>query len=198
MKKLLLSLLIATLPWVAVADARAGGERKSVGKRVDCDITVGDRDAEGNNLVIAYCDWQVPVDKLKAAFKNVADHDDYLSSVVESEVLADGRVLQVHQADGISDRQITLQFSDENLDGGGYKVSWTRADKQEPLAEGRVDPPLDDGHWLVRPGKDGVNKVEYSLRYDPGGRVPTWIVRAFQKGGTGDILEEMLAAAKKL
>ena len=64
--------------------------------------------------------------------------------------------------------------------------------------EGRIDPPIDDGYWQVRPGENGINKVEYSLRYDPGGRVPTWIVRAFQKGGTGDILEEMLAAASKL
>ncbi len=197
MKDLLLLLLVALLQVSFLVDVQAGS-RKSVGKRVDCDITVGDRDADGNNLVIASCDWKVPIDKLKAAFKNVANHDEYLSSVVQSEVLADGRVLQVHQADGISDRQITLTFSHEDLAGGGYKVSWARSDKQEPLVEGRIDVPLNDGHWLVRPGKDGINKVEYSLRYDPGGRVPTWIVRAFQKGGTGDILEEMLAAAKKL
>ena len=74
MKKLLLCSLVALLQVSFLVDVQAGS-RKSVGKRVDCDITVGDRDAEGNNLVIAYCDWQVPVDKLKAAFKNVADLD---------------------------------------------------------------------------------------------------------------------------
>jgi hypothetical protein len=198
MKNCLMGLLVGFLCLALVPDARAGGERKKVASRVDCDITVGDRDSFGNNLVIAYCEWKVPLEKLKAAFADAAAHDDYLSSVVESTELADGRFLQVHQSDGISDRQITLSFTHEELDDGGYRVSWTRADKQEPLVKGRVDPPIDDGYWQVRPGENGINKVEYSLRYDPGGRVPTWIVRAFQKGGTGDILEEMLLAASGL
>jgi len=200
MKGFVSTLLVAVLclVLVPVAHAQAGSERKTVLKRDNCEITTGDRDADGNNLVIAYCDWKLPIEKLKKAFGDAAAHDDYLTSVVESTILADGRVLQVHQASGIADRQITLAFTHEDLDGGGYKVSWTRADKQEPLGKGRVDAPLDDGHWQVLPGKEGVHKVEYSLRYDPGGKVPIWIVRAFQKGGTADILKEMLAAASKL
>jgi hypothetical protein len=198
MKNFLTCLLVAALSVSLVPVAQAAGERKMVLKRGDCEVTVGDRDAEGNNLVIAYCSWTLSIDKLKKAFEDVSSHDEYLSSVTQSTVLEDGRVLQVHQAAGISDRQITLAFTEEDLDDGGYRVSWTRADKQEALGEGRVDAPVDDGYWQVRPGKDGVQKVEYSLRYDAGGRVPTWIVRAFQKGGIADICDEMLAAASKL
>jgi hypothetical protein len=190
--------LVAALIVTLVPVAQAAGERKTVLERGDCEVTVGDRDAAGNNLVIAYCSWTVAFDKLKQAFADVSSHDEYLSSVAQSAVLDDGRVLQVHQAAGIADRQITLAFTEVDLDDGGYRVSWTRADKQEALGEGRVDAPTDDGHWQVRPGKDGVQKVEYSLRYDAGGRVPTWIVRTFQKGGIADICDEMLAAASKL
>jgi hypothetical protein len=173
-------------------------DRKVVAKAAECEITAGDRDERGNNLMLCYCDWEVPLENLKAAFKNVEEHDTYMTSVVESTVLPDGRVLQVHQADGISDRQITLDFSEENFDDGGYKVSWTRSSKQEPLLDSRIDPPMDDGSWMVRPGEGGVNKVVYSLRYEPGGRVPGFIVRAFQKNGIAEVLVEMHEVASKM
>ena len=173
-------------------------DRKVVAKAADCEITAGDRDERGNNLMLCYCDWEVPLESLKAAFQNVEEHDTYMTSVVESTVLPDGRVLQVHRADGISDRQITLDFSEENFDDGGYKVSWTRSSKQEPLLDGRIDPPMDDGSWMVRPGEGGVNKVVYSLRYEPGGRVPGFIVRAFQKNGIAEVLVEMHEVASKM
>ncbi|HCP46728.1 MAG TPA: hypothetical protein DIU15_11830 [Deltaproteobacteria bacterium] len=179
------------------APAAVAAEFKVVAKRADCSISVGDRDADGNDLIVAHCRWALPLARVVAAFENYAQHDDYLWSVVESTILADGRVLQVHQANGIADRQITLDFTNQHFPDGGFKSSWTRSAVQEPLAKGRVDAPLDDGSWEVHPGKDGVCDVTYSLRYDPGGRVPTWIVRAFQKGGTGDILEQMREAASR-
>jgi hypothetical protein len=147
--------------------------------------------------MLCYCEWKAPITSIKAIFKDSGEHDTYMTSVVESTVLADGRVLQVHQADGISDRQITLDFSEEEFEDGGYRVSWTRSPKQEPLASGRIDVPLDDGYWEVRPGQSGVNKVIYSLRYDPGGRVPAFIVRAFQKNGLAVLLNEMEQVALK-
>jgi hypothetical protein len=180
-----------------VTASAVAADRKVVAKTDSCKITAGDRDAEGNNLMLCYCDWKAPLASIKAIFKDSGEHDTYMTSVVESTVLADGRVLQVHQADGISDRQITLDFSEENFEDGGYKVSWTRSAKQEPLGSGRIDALLDDGYWEVRPGKDGVNKVVYGLRYDPGGRVPSFIVRAFQKNGLAVLLNEMEAVSLK-
>ena len=184
--------------WVLVVLAMSVGttsavaaDRKVVAKTDHCELTAGDRDKEGNNLMLCYCDWKAPLATIKEIFKDSGEHDTYMSSVVESTVLADGRVFQVHRADGIADRQITLDFSEEDFEDGGYRVSWTRSAKQEPLAEGRIDAPLDDGYWEVRPGEGGVNKVVYSLRYDPGGRVPTFIVRAFQKNGLAVLLNEM-------
>ena len=180
-----------------VTSTALAADRKVVAKAADCEITAGDRDERGNNLMLCYCDWKAPLESIKAAFKNVEEHDTYMTSVVESTVLADGRVLQVHQADGISDRQITLDFSEESFAEGGIKVSWTRSKQQEPLQKGRIDPPMDDGSWTVHPGELGVNKVIYSLRYEPGGRVPGFIVRAFQKDGIAEVLVEMLAVVSK-
>lgn len=184
-------ILLAAAP----ALAASGGERRKVAERAGCALTVGDRDARGTELVIADCVWPVAPEKVVAAVTRAGDHDVYLSSVKESTVLPDGRVLQVHRASGIDDRQVTLDFTTRRFDDGGVKVSWTRSAAQEPLGTGRVDCPRDDGAWEVHPDGQGGSKVTYTLRYDPGGKVPLWLVRAFQKGGMADLVEEMRKAA---
>ena len=183
-----LALSLVTTPALA--------EPTVVAKEAGCTISKHEKDANGLNLMVADCVWPIPSEKVIAAVKNVAAHDDYLSSVKDSTVLADGRVLQVHQASGISDRQITLVYTNEDLPNGGFKTSWTRASTQEPLVDGRVDCPVDDGFWEVHP--DGANsKVTYHLKYDAGGKVPNWIVQSFQKSGVSDIVEQMREAAAK-
>ncbi len=188
MIRLLLALLL--LPGLAFA-----GDRKVVSERAGCSISVGDRDG-ATDKIIADCAWPVPHAKVIAAVKSPERHD-FLSSVEESTKLPDGRVLQVHFASGISNRQITLTFTDEDLSDGGFKTSWTRAGKQEPLRDGLVDVPVSDGSWEVHPDGNGGSKVTYSLRYDAGGKVPAWLVRSFQKGGIADLVEEMREQAEK-
>ena len=172
------------------------GERKVVATQADCSISVGDRDDAGLDLIIADCVWPIAPEKVIQAVKNPETHD-FLASVKESSKLPDGRILQVHVASGISDRQITLSFTDTPLADGGFKTSWTRAAKQEPLKEDVVDAPVDDGYWEVHPDGAGGSKVTYGLRYGLGGKVPTWLVRGFQKGGIGDLVEQMRDVAAK-
>jgi len=152
---------------------------------------VGDRAADGTDRVRADCVWPVAPERVIEAVSDVGSHDDWLSSVTESTVRADGRVVQVHRASGIADRQITLDVTRETLPGGGFRTAWTRASQQVPLVKGRVDCARDDGSWEVHPATGGGARVVYSLRYDPGGSVPAWVVRAFQKGGIADLVEEM-------
>ena len=187
----ILFLLVFLVPTLAHA------ERKVVAERAGCSISVGDRDADGNDLIIADCLWDIDKAKVIKAVKSPENHDVLLSSVEESTKLADGRILQVHFASGISNRQITLAFTDQDLPDGGFKTSWTRASKQEPLRDGLVDVPVDDGSWEVT-SKGGQTRVVYTLRYDAGGKVPTWLVRNFQKGGIADLVEEMKEAATKM
>ena len=192
------ALLITTLAVLLLTPTAAeASERKVVAERAGCSISVGDRDADGNDLIIADCVWDISADKVIKAVKAPEKHDEYLSSVEESTKLADGRVLQIHYAAGISNRQITLTFTDKDLPDGGFKTSWTGSAKQEPLRDGLVVCPLSDGHWEVHPNGTG-SKVVYSLRYDAGGKVPTWLVRNFQKGGIGDLVEEMKTVAAKM
>ena len=188
--KLLPLLALVLLPALASA-----ADRKVVANKADCTVSVGDRQDNGTDLIRADCTWPIAADKVIAVVKAADKHDDYLASVGESTVLADGRVLQVHKASGISDRQITLTFTESTLPDGGYLTKWTRAKVQEPLRDGMVDVPIDDGSWEVH--ADGAGStVVYTLRYDAGGKVPAWLVRSFQSGGIADLVAEMRKAAE--
>lgn len=187
MRSTLVLLLLSMLLLPSLAGA---GDRKEVAQQGDCVITVGDRDSRGTDLIIGTCQWPVAASKVIPVVKAAETHT-FLSSVEVSTKLADGRIQQVHKASGISDREVTLVFTTETLADGGFKVSWKAADVQEPVGEDRVPVVVDDGYWEVHDNGDGTSKVIYGLRYDPGGKVPGWVVRAFQKGGIGDLLEEM-------
>jgi hypothetical protein len=161
-----------------------------VAQRADCAITKGDRDNRGTDLIVATCHWNADFARVQAVIRDAPSHV-FFSSVVVSRSLADGRIVQVHQASGISDREVTLDFTETAVGEGGVRVSWTKSGKQEPIGDGRVEVVINDGYWEVHAAGEGKVKVIYSLRYDPGGRVPNWVVRAFQKNGIADIVEEM-------
>ncbi len=184
-----MSMLIVSLALLVPIVVQAGG-RKEVAQRADCVITVGDRDSRGTDLIIGTCQWPVAASKVIPIVKAAETHT-FLSSVAVSRRLSDGRIFQVHKASGISDREVALDFTNETLPGGGFKVSWTASSRQEPVDEDRVAVAVDDGYWEVHDNGDGTSKVIYGLRYDPGGKVPDWLVRTFQKGGIADLLEEM-------
>jgi len=179
-------LLLCCVPSFAVA-----GERKQVAETAGCVITVGDRDDRGTDLVIGTCSWDVPASKIVPVVKAATSHV-FLSSLELSKALPDGRIHQVHNASGISDREITLDFTTTTTADGATKVSWKASAVQEPLtSEDNVRVAVDDGYWEVHDLGGGKSKVVYGLRYNAGGRVPEWLVRSFQKTGVGDILEEM-------
>lgn len=189
MTRRLLALLVLVLTFAVSASALAD-ERKEVAKRADCVISVGDR-VGVTDLVLADCQWPIAASKIIPVIKDAGIHDKVMSSVVSSDKVGDLLYHQVHQASGISDREATLKFTITET-GDTVKVAWTLAPTQQPKTdEDNVAAVQDDGHWLVKDNGDGTSYVQYALRYDPGGRVPSWVVRAFQKGGIADIVEEM-------
>jgi hypothetical protein len=176
--------LLCLFPAIVLAS-----DRKVVASRAGCEISVGDRDHRGTDKVIADCVWPVKPEAVIAVVGKPETHA-FLSSVEESTRLPDGRVLQVHAASGISDRQITLDFTNMPLPNGGFRTEWRGSAKQEPLRDGLVAAEVDDGAWEVHAEGSG-SRVVYELRYNAGGSVPEWVVRAFQKTGVGELVEEM-------
>jgi hypothetical protein len=189
-----IALFVTALSLIA---APAGAEElEKLGEKHGCVIYKGAMGETGISSVVAKCAWDLPADTVIAAVSNVEMHDDWLSAVQSCTSLGSDRWLQVHQASGISDRQITLKFTNAKRADGGFRTSWTRSDPQEALGDKRIIANVDDGYWDVTPNGTG-STVEYGLLYDPAGKVPKWIVNSFQKTGTMDTLGEMKAAAAK-
>jgi hypothetical protein len=190
MRRSLLVLALLALPTLAQA-----ADRRVVSEKDGCVVTAGDKNAGGIELLIATCEWDVPAAPLIAAVQKIGSHDAYFDTVNSSARLPDGRWLQTHEASPLTERQATLSFSSAQLPDGGYKSSWTLAAQQEPLADGRVAVGADDGSWEIRPLGEARTQVIYSLRYDPGGTVPAWLTRSFQRTGMSKMCMELRKAA---
>lgn len=159
---------------------------------------------EGEALPLrAECRWSIPPEKLVALLRDWERHDDIFGSVASSRIVgSEGsakRVLQTHVASGISDRFVVLATTEQAVDGG-QRFSFRLAKDQseataQAAAEGGVVPSLDTGTWEVKSDGSGGSIVIHELRYQAGGSVPGFMVRAFQGGGFQDMLAELKAAA---
>ena len=125
-------------------------------------------------------------------------HYTYYTTVAKSDILGKQgdktRVRQVHEAAGISDRDVVLLMW-KTAAKGGQRYQWTIDSDQTGRGDG-VKPAQDDGGWTVIPDPRGGVRVEYDLLYAPGGSVPGFVVRWFQGSGFVDLVGEMRAAAK--
>jgi hypothetical protein len=182
---LVLPLAVSTA--AAAADDRAG-----------CVVRMGDDADPGIVELSAECHWPVAHERVVEIVRDHDGVDAVLSSIAESTVLSGGRVLQVHRMGwGIAERQVTLRYRLRELEGGGLRVDFRRAQRQEPLAEGRVEIPLDRGEWRIRPDGAGGTRLRYAVRYDPGGSIRPWLVRRFAKSGIVRSMQEIRQAAER-
>jgi hypothetical protein len=149
--------------------------------------------------VRAECDWPIPAEKLHRLIAATADHDLYFSTVDACDVVGTqaGKELavQVHTATGMSDREVALLFSKEPIPGG-TRYTWTKAPDQSAAKRGLTNVAVDTGMWEITSTPTGAHVV-YELRYDPGGSVPSFLVRWFSGSGLKTLLGEMRAYAEK-
>jgi Polyketide cyclase / dehydrase and lipid transport len=199
MKRVLALLVFGfALPlWLAVgssAEIQPSDAREV--ERAGCRIRTARVDAGGIATVSADCRWQLAPEAVVATVRHPERLGDALSSLRECTRLPDGRVLQVHKIGWpLGDRQVTLDWRETGLPDGGIRLDYRRADRQEPLAEGRVAIVEDEGLWVIRPDGTGGTRLSYTSRYDAGGSLKPWVVRRFQKDGIATSLEELRAAA---
>lgn len=186
-----MSTLLLVLSFPALAAWSSMGERDGCrySKQTEGDLTA----------LRAECAWDLPADKVIAAFGDWNRHASIFSSVSESRVLGslqdgNGQVLQIHQASGISDREVVLDVSSAAIEGGRR---WThkKAASQAGVSGDNVEVGRDDGLWEIRSTADGGCAILYELRYDPAGSVPGMMVRWFQGSGFKDMLTQLKAAS---
>lgn len=195
------SLLVAALlaaPASIPAPASAGDEGRGEAARTGCVTELAEPDARGITRVTADCYWAVPYPRVEAIVRNQGEIDTVLSSLDESTVLPDGRVLQVHSPGfGIADRQVTLDMHVRELAGAGIRVDFRRSRRQERLGAGRVAISVDDGFWQARPEGPAHTHLSYAVRYDTGGGLESWLARRFLRSGVARALAEVRHAAER-
>ncbi|MFT4978347.1 MAG: hypothetical protein ACI8S6_004255 [Myxococcota bacterium] len=140
--------------------------------------------------VRAVCQWDIPPEKLQAILAKSADHDRYFSSVAAAEQLPSGQFRQIHQASGISNREVIVDMGSTPIDGG-VRYWWKKADDQSALTGDNVEVRANAGKWEVTAAPGGGSSVVYELLYDPGGSVPGFLVRWFQTAGAQDLVREL-------
>lgn len=176
---------------LALAVPKGYTEIKTTG---GCTYFLGPEKPSGYAAVRAECHWDdVTAAELDALLSKHADHDHYFSAVSASEVLGtEGdqvKVFQVHTAPGISDREASLLYK-RSVSGESITHSWQLGPTQVPPKEGRVTCAMDTGLWTLTPAPSGGAEVVYELAYEPGGSVPTFVVRWCQSVGVVSIVED--------
>lgn len=165
--------------------------------RSGCVVHMGAKDANGIAEVTADCWWDILPERVIEIVRNQDDIDEVLSSVSESTVLPDGRVVQVHTMGwAVADRQVTLLFREYALLDGGYHIDFSRARDQQRLREGTVQIALDRGSWEIHPYGEDATHLRYKVRYDAGGNLQPWMVRKLQRARIAQALEELRRAAE--
>lgn len=180
--------------WIGllVSVAAANGWTESA-QSDGCTFYTGARQGE-YAPVRAVCQWDIPPEKLQGLVARSADHDKYFSSVSVAEQVEAGRFRQVHQASGISDRELIVDMGQQTIPGG-VRYWWKKSADQSGVSGDNVEVVVDTGKWEIT-ASEGGSKVIYELMYDPGGSVPGFLVRWFQTSGTQQLVGELYAYAK--
>jgi hypothetical protein len=164
----------------------------------DCTFSKGPPEG-GVQPVHVECHWPVAPDKLHALLADGNRHAaifDGITSTHQVGTEAGGELFyQVHQASGMSDREIVVRLTDEAIPDG-RRYAWTKATDQSALTHELVEIELNTGMWEVT-GEGAGSKIVYELRYAAGGSVPGFLVRWFQGSGVQALVGELRAMAEK-
>lgn len=150
-------------------------------------------------ILRAECHWpEVSPASLHGLLGDWGGHQLIWSMVASSHIIEqserDALVVHVHEAPVMVDREILLRMWVEEVPGG-HVYRWTRAEPQPPPSEGRVGVEVDDGMYTILADGAGTHLVT-TLRYDPGGSIPSALVGWFQVLGMPRFLEELRGAAE--
>jgi hypothetical protein len=158
-----------------------------------CLYTKGEREGHIQPFV-AECLWDVPMAHIVALLSVPEDEDLYYRSVISSdpvEACAEGhtRVRQVHTAMGIPEREIIMRVGSEAT-ATGMRFHWAKDESEAGLKGDMVRVGHNTGSWELSPAGAGT-RVVYTIRYDPGGMLPSYLVRMLQNVGVERVIDDL-------
>jgi hypothetical protein len=167
-----------------------------------CILYAGPADTGGIAPMFADCHWpEVKPERLQGLLGTFDAYDAYIFAIASCTVLrTEGTRTLVHQvqtAPAIAQREVAVWMEAVTVPGG-MRYTWEN-DPNEPLAlsQGSIRAPRNTGYWEVTAHPDGGARVAHAVSYDPGGRVPAWLVRRFSVGGLDGVMTEVRDLAAK-
>ena len=163
--------------------AAAAAERNVI--LVEDGITVEEEIAEGRALpiMIGSTTMTASADQIAQWVLAVHTYVDWQHNCEEARVLTqpDGTTLTYNRIASpwpVSDRDVVLSSSRQETDGGGLRLEFNSTE------EGSVEVPSGvvrmvrlAGSYVLTPSPEGGTHVVYTLDSDPGGSLPTWLVK---------------------
>jgi hypothetical protein len=165
-----------------------------------CTLYLGPAEADGVVPMRAECRWpDVSVEQFDRAYADWTRHDEIFSSIASSDLVstngATKTLRQTYTASGISDREMLIDGTRTEIDGG-LRFEWHKHPGDQGITSGNVEALRSDGFWEVTAHPEGGVTAIHQLSYDPGGRVPGFLVRWFQTSGLAAIVGDLKAAIR--
>jgi hypothetical protein len=170
-----------------VLSGYAAAERSVV--RVEEGITVEEESEPGRALpiLIGSTTMKASPPEILAWLSAVHTYVDWQHSCEEARVLPqpDGSSLTYNRIGSpwpVSDRDVVLRTSRENLANGGIRVEFRNIEDADFAAQsGVVRMPRMFGSYVLTPNGNGETHIVYTVDSDPGGSLPGWLVRQAAK-----------------
>lgn len=175
-------------------------------RRVDVEhgIAIDAREVEGSTLheVRATTHADVTPAAILAVLWRHEEHPTFVPHLLRADVLRDAGderiVYEQISLPVLKDRDVVLRAK-RTVDAttGAIDVTTASITGEGPPPSSRfVRVESSAGHWHAEPAAGGGSDVTYTIRTDPGGRVPDWIVNRAQREAVPDLVRAILDRAK--
>lgn len=153
--------------------------------------------------VLARVVIHVPPKRLYAVITDYDHFTEFLPYVTSSRILRrEGEIRFVHQRlhlpAPLADRYYTIASTQVRLPENIFRVEWhivPDSGVTTPGEEGLI-PSAFSGFWELTPNEDGtVTHAVYSIRFDPGGAVPSWLATLAMNRYVPKVVEAVRAKA---
>lgn len=166
----------------------------------DCVVSIGPFPSVGPRTLRAECAWpEALLAPVKTLLTDFTAYGRIIPNIHASTVLrVEERGSLVHQQHDIplfADREVLLWMREFPRPDGGFSVTWHKADEPFEPGKGRSVVPFNTGLWDIAPRPGGGLHVVHEVAYDPGVRVPDWVVRRYRTSGITSVLRELRARA---
>lgn len=168
-----------------------------------CELLFRDKDHAEGSAMLAVCTWpEADASILQTMLADLDAYETWIWPVAQSEVRSTRErdlVYQRQEIFGLSDREVLLWASTEEVPNGKRFV-WTTASEQPlTLRRGAIRLAKNEGYWEVLTVPDGGARVTHLIAVEAGGvALPGWLLRWIRTRGFARVMREVRGHAAAL